>query len=278
MTGRRRIAVIWHEADRRRRLSSYLVHVYAQVWRELGHEVEFVFGCDRFVPADLAILHVDLSVVPEGYLDLARRYPRTVNGAVADIRKSVISRHRLGPADDFQGPVIVKSDLNCAGIPERRRDAAGTWRLPWSRPGPRFRSSRDYPIHERLADVPREIFDDPACVVERFLPERDGDLYCVRLYHFLGDRWTCSRLASPHPIVCGPTHCRVEPAEPHEEIVALRRELRFDYGKFDYVVRDGRAVLLDANKTPGAPAAMKRTPERLARWRERALGILSFLG
>jgi len=30
-----------------------------------------------------------------------------------------------------------------------------------------------------------------------------------------------------------------------------RRKLGFDYGKFDFVVHEGRAVLLDANKTPG---------------------------
>jgi len=31
-----------------------------------------------------------------------------------------------------------------------------------------------------------------------------------------------------------------------------RRKLGFDYGKFDYVVHEGRAHLLDANRTPGA--------------------------
>jgi hypothetical protein len=29
-----------------------------------------------------------------------------------------------------------------------------------------------------------------------------------------------------------------------------RRELGFDFGKLDFVLRDGKAVLLDANRTP----------------------------
>jgi hypothetical protein len=33
--------------------------------------------------------------------------------------------------------------------------------------------------------------------------------------------------------------------------VLERSRLGFDYGKFDYVMHEGRAVLLDANSTPG---------------------------
>ena len=38
--------------------------------------------------------------------------------------------------------------------------------------------------------------------------------------------------------------------EPHPAMREARRRLGFDYGKFDYVERDGGAVLLDANPTP----------------------------
>lgn len=40
-----------------------------------------------------------------------------------------------------------------------------------------------------------------------------------------------------------------------EELRAERHRLGFDYGKFDFVVRDGVAILLDANKTPWMPGA-----------------------
>lgn len=33
--------------------------------------------------------------------------------------------------------------------------------------------------------------------------------------------------------------------------VFCANRLGFDYGKFDFVMHEGRAVLLDANKTPG---------------------------
>jgi hypothetical protein len=281
---KRRIAVLFHEHDRRRDLSVYLIWHFARFWREAGHAVELVFGGGEHVPADVALVHVDLSVVPDAYLELARGYPITLNARVRDIRKSTLSRHRLRATDPYDGPVIVKSDLNNAGLPERRLARLGARaRSPFHRllnrcgelGHVRFRSARDYRIYERLGAVPRRDFADPAVVVERFVPERENGLYHVRVYHFLGDRHSCSRLGSVHPIVGGATACRIEPIEPHPEIVALRRGLAFDYGKLDYVVHDGRAILLDANKTP-AHASLPMTPERLARWRRRAEGLFSY--
>jgi hypothetical protein len=52
-----------------------------------------------------------------------------------------------------------------------------------------------------------------------------------------------------------------------EALRAERARLGFDYGKFDFVVVDGEAVLLDANRTPSAPppsAAMDRSNAHLA--------------
>ena len=89
---RRRIAILWHARDRTRRLDRYVITRFADYWREGGHEVRFVFGPGQFVPADIAVLHVDLSVVPEPYLELAARYPVGINGRVRDIRHSAFSR------------------------------------------------------------------------------------------------------------------------------------------------------------------------------------------
>lgn len=261
-----RIAVLCHEAERGWDLSSYLIHHFAGFWREEGHEVVFAFGADDFVPADLAILHVDLSVVPDAYMKLAGRYPVVLNARVRDIRKSSISRNLVARGDPWKGPVIVKSDLNCGGGPERMRGQ----HFPKS-----LHNSLDYRVYPRLRDVPRTCFRDPDLVVERFLPEREGELYCVRLFHFLGDCWSCSRMLSRQPIVNGRTECGVEAIETHPEIVALRHRLGFDYGKLDYVIHDGEPVLLDANKTVGV-GALSLTPERLERWRRRAAGIQSY--
>ncbi|MGH7386647.1 MAG: hypothetical protein ACREKG_15825, partial [Candidatus Rokuibacteriota bacterium] len=115
-----------------------------------------------------------------------------------------------------------------------------------------FPSWRDYIVFDRLADVPAFWFRDRHAVVERFRPEMDDDLYCLRMYQFLGDRWRCSRLASPHPLVKAGTSVRVDRIEPHPEIVAWREALEMDYGKLDYVIHEGEVVLLDVNKTTGA--------------------------
>ena len=115
----RRIAVLFHRKDRGRKIASYVVHDLAECWRRAGHHVAYLFGTDRMEPADLLLVHVDLSVVPDEYLAFAARYPIVLNGLVKDIRKSAFSTARLDASDDWDGPVIVKTDLNNAGRPER---------------------------------------------------------------------------------------------------------------------------------------------------------------
>jgi len=282
---RYRIALLFHEADRGRALASYIVHYFADVWREQGHTVSFSFGVDDFVPADIALLHIDLSVVPEAYLTHAARYPVALNGTVRDIRKSTFSRQLIAADDSWDGPVIVKSDLNCSGRPERTlRRAAAAQRSSAHRLLNRWQEWREglsslvqpYRIYERLDTVPGTLRTDARFVIERFLPEHDDDGYHLRVYHFLGDRSSCARLTGATPIVEGASAQRVTPIEPHPDIVAMRERLGFDYGKFDYVINDGRPVLLDVNKTT-AHADLPPTPERLARWRARADGIFSYL-
>ena len=73
------------------------------------------------MPADLILVHVDLSVVPEKYLAFASRYSIVLNGRLPDIRKSVVSTNLVGMRDSWTGPVIAKSDLNYGGRPERSR-------------------------------------------------------------------------------------------------------------------------------------------------------------
>jgi hypothetical protein len=122
--------------------------------------------------------------------------------------------------------------------------------------------------------VPESWWSRPELVIERFVPEREGEAYAVRNYQFLGDRWTCTRMLAPHPIVNRYTQVTVEDVEPHPAIQQMRHDLGFDYGKFDYfdyVVHEGEALLLDVNKTTGA--GMPPTPELQARRRIRAEGL-----
>jgi hypothetical protein len=280
---KRRIAILFHEAERKFPLNYVITH-FARLWHAEGNDVFYLFGVKQFVAADLVIVHVDLSVVPDEYLEFARQYPIVLNGEVKDIRKSTYSTLLLKPGDTYEGKVIVKSNLNYAGQPERARGVLP----PLDKPGvpdtptddqattaPVFRSPADYRIYDDLKEVPQAWFDEPDFVVEKFLPEMENGLYCLRHLHFLGDRMTGLRLTSPNPIVAGSTLTQTERIEPHPEIVELRKTMKFDYGKFDYVVHEGKAVLLDANKTVGA-GTVGTTPMIAAGREYRAKGIYSY--
>lgn len=289
----KRIAVLFHSGDRHYDPSRYIVHHLAEFWRADGHDVVYLFGVKRFVPADLILVHVDLSVVPEEYLEFSSRYPVALNSHVRDIRKSTISDNLIGPGDDWDGPVIVKSDLNYGGLPERLLQR--TWlerRWPRTRgirrmierlrrDSPPFADTTDYQIIERTADVPKDWFERPDTVVEKFLPEIEGGLYHIRVYHFLGDHWTCTRAGSVHPIVKASTNIRAEAVTPPGEVRQWREKLKLDYGKIDYLVHGGNVVLLDANKTTGAAQPSGDSPHmsrerRYARHRHRAEGLYGY--
>ncbi|HEX2877952.1 MAG TPA: hypothetical protein VHO25_00310, partial [Polyangiaceae bacterium] len=201
----KRIAVLVHENHHRIR-EDYMVDTYAKFWREDGHEVLTVVGVKEWVPADLVIVHVDLSVVPQEYLDFAARYPAALNARVRDIRKSSISQQLLKRGEGYTGPVIVKSDLNFGGVPDFLLGARRT---------PLFNGPRDYRVFPSLAAVPPNVFDHPDVVVEKFLPERIDDLYYMRAMVFVGDRISCTRMSSRLPIVNGRTQIHVEDVEPH---------------------------------------------------------------
>jgi glycosyltransferase involved in cell wall biosynthesis len=287
--GSRRIAVLFHAGDRDTNLSGYIVDHLARAWREDGYEVVYLFGTRRFVPADLVLVHVNLSVVPDEYLEFAARYPIALNGRLKDIRKSTTSRNLVRAGDPWDGPVIVKSDLNFGGSPERILHESWLHRRskPWrgvkrvtshlsgrANPAP-FSDWRDYLIYERLSDVPLEWFDTPDAVIERFRPELNDGLYHLRMYQFLGDRWSCTRLSSPDPLIKAQTSVDVEQIEPHPDVRRWRAELEMDYGKLDYVVNDGEAVLLDVNKTTGASSHIEDAELRRMR-RYQAEGLYRY--
>ena len=248
------IVLITHTYDNFRE-RSFLLGSLAGHWLDAGHDVSLAEGLGNWPDGDVAVMHVDLSVVPAAYSEAARRYAVVVNGAATDVRKKRVSRHVVTQDDGWTGPVIIKTDLNYSGIPEMhaaqmfRRDGKPA-DLP---PGPVVSTTRPYPILRSLGEVPREVWANPGLVVERFLPEQDARGYWVRAWVFFGDRERCTRYRGTHPIVKTATIVGREPAPVPEELRAERERLGFDYGKFDFVVHDGRATLFDANRTPSAP-------------------------
>jgi hypothetical protein len=280
------IALIFHEHEQNRSLPSFAIWHLAEIWRREGIKVNFLLGVKKYVPADMAILHVDLTMVPQEYTDFAHRYPVALNGNLRNIKKSLISRNKVGPDDGYEGRVIVKSELNYAGQPERK--LLGTplsrltfriaCRLPFYRskitgPGPHFKSPSDYIIQDSSHSVPRGWFNRDDILVEKFIPEMQDGLYCLRIYHFLGNRGVCILWKSGHPIVKSSTVTKREVVEVHPEIVKLTKSIGFDYGKFDYVMHEGKPVLLDANKTPGSA----NTAAFMAICPEWAKGIRAYL-
>lgn len=255
------IVVIVHRHDRLRRFNlrafgfrgQYLLHDILEVLRQRGHTITIQHGpTDRPPPGDLAILHVDATVVPPEYVELAARYPDCVNIAATDISKRRISGAMLHPGDTWDGRVIVKSNANFGGKAEARLNRIARRRSE-PEPFPDVRVVGEYRIFERLADVPAEAFDDPALIVERFIPETDPGGYALRFWVFCGNQERCNRFVSTHPLVKSSSVTGWTPVEVPEALRRKREELGFDYGKFDFVLHDGEPVLLDANKTLGRP-------------------------
>jgi hypothetical protein len=240
----RSIAILVHRYEAFEQ-TAYFMREFAKVWREQGILVTVVHGPHERVEADIAVLHVDMTAVPPEYLSLARRYGTCINGHVADISKRTVSRNLVRRNDGYVGPVIVKSDRNYGGRKEAELAARGV--LP-----PKFAAAfTDYALYDSASEVPAEVWANPDLVVERFLTERQDGLYCLRTWMFFGSKESGSIAFSPKPVVKSESVVRREPLEVvPEELRAIRQELAFDFGTFNYAVNEERVVLFDANRTP----------------------------
>jgi hypothetical protein len=224
--------------------------------RRLGVDVVDIYGIDAFVPADLLFVHYDRSLVPEAITRFAFKYPRHINAYATDIRKHLYADGLLTRESRYKGPVIVKSTLNYGGQPEanartllaRVHQRAG--RLVGLRNVPLMRSKNDYRIFDDIRDVPGNYFSEHY-VVQKFLPESDGEKNILREYIFLGDYHFENVERSSRLIINEDEHVSCGPFEPHERLLDMRRKLKLDYGKIDYTMIDGQPFIFDANKTLG---------------------------
>lgn len=239
----------------------------AELWREKGFTV--TIGPDYAPDADVCLLHHNLTRLDPATLPRPPDGARVVNGTALDISKRLYSSLILKPGDDWRGPVIVKTNRNYFGLPEARAAnklreheaksmAAGA---AWGEAG--ILPYKQYPVLRRITEVPDWVWRDEQLLVERFAPEREDGLFCMRGWIFLGSQGYGYRVFSSEPIVKTANMARYDilddvPAVLHD----YRRQLRLDYGKFDYVQHEGRVFLIDANKTPslatGAPSPRVR--------------------
>lgn len=252
------IAILPHKHDGFKERVFFLREM-ARVWSENGFTVHVLADPSEQADADLAIMHIDLTVVPEEYLVAAERFPRVLNGDVRDVSKRVISENILSRGDEYSGPVIVKTNRNYGGASEARLAAmsanagdglSNKWRFQhWSHQE-QLSSSR-YPVLDSIAEVPPGVWRNEYLIVERFLPERSDDFYCLRTWVFFGDKETNSICYANEPIIKSKNVIRREPVkEVPDELRKIREKLKFDFGKFDYAISDGCVVLYDANPTP----------------------------
>ena len=235
--------------------TSHALSALADLWRQRGHDVVFVRGTEA-VEADLAIVHVDLSVVPRSFARWARSYPCAVNDRILDIRKTAFGARRVRWGDSYDGPVFVKSVFNAAAFPERKRRARSPLMRALRRSvglsaEPRLDFIKRYRHYASARQVSWKTWIDPTLIVQPFVPEREGEWYFTRRCFGLGSKAVSYRLGDRTPIVEGGDPAAFEWVENASEVLSFRQKIGLDYGVIDYTLHEGAPVILDVNKTPG---------------------------
>ena len=252
---------ILHHAQSSLIRSGYMIGPISDRWRDRGAEVIDIIGTGTSVPVDVLLCHVDLSVVPEEYRRFAQNHQRVINMSAHDIRKRSYLNDLVGADDPYSGPVIVKSNLNHGGLPERLlepqrtgrgRIASGILRKLRRRIGMagEIRYKSDYVIYQERSSVPRVRFRDGS-VIQPFRPERlDGD-FVLREYYFFGDIEILSTEVGSDAVLTSGRQVECRQASPPPEVRAIRDRLKLDYGKIDFSCPDGEVIVYDANKCVG---------------------------
>jgi hypothetical protein len=90
----------------------YVIHLLMEKWRKWGFDVEVSSDTGATVgPNTLVIPHVDSTQTPAEYRRFFSRCDLILNRSVVDISKRRISRNLLKEPIEYEGPVIVKTDL-----------------------------------------------------------------------------------------------------------------------------------------------------------------------
>lgn len=262
----------------------YAIDHYAAFWRKSGHRVIDHVGVDNVPNADIAVVHIDLTVIPQQYVDLIEELPRVINGQILDVSRRRYSQLLLDKNSRYEGAVIVKTNRNHGGFPEQKaiwrktRFPGKAWgaiqklignkrNFPARKAIGRIAKSHDkswdsiqtisahrYPIFEDIESVPDGVWTNDNLIVERFLTNRNDELYEVRYYEFFGDKEIGGRLTSHDPIVKFGNCISDEEIPVPDEARQWRKQLAIDFGRLEYLEADGRRYLIDVNKTEGGGA------------------------
>jgi hypothetical protein len=125
--------------------------------------------------------------------------------------------------------------------------------------------------------VPAGVWDNQNLVVQRLYTERDEDgLYCLRFWYVPGDRDYHIVCKANDPVIKGRNIIKRQAVEIETPVCLLsaRQRLGVDFGRFDYILKNGEAVILDVNRTPTMPAASIGYYRR--QWLDLAGGIFNY--
>ncbi|MDX6766653.1 MAG: hypothetical protein SFU85_07675 [Candidatus Methylacidiphilales bacterium] len=273
----RRTLLMAHEALGGTRHGGYLVSAMRPIWESWGCRILDVDSPHHWPGADAVFVHVDLTFVPSGYAKEATRYATTLNARADSIAKRTCTSGVIRSGDGYEGPVMVKTNLNHAGIPEvrqwNRQHPPARWprltnRWPFRKnaadPPPPSLSKESYTVFASPRLVPPGIYDNPEWVVQRFCTERYGDEFVLREYYFLGEAECLRTEIGREPIFTSGRLIHHAAGPIHGELRSLRQKLGLDYGKIDYVMEDGKPFIFDVNKTIGADTPPTKASKELA--------------
>ena len=258
-----RIAVITHEHDRFQSRRDVLLRQdspYHAVRPSGGAEKAWPFGADsaRAFVKDARRRYRGAACRCDGDTGgLCRVCARiSVLPQSRRVRHLQASDQRRGPqrtATHWDGPVIVKSNLNNRGTPETAAQPAIQARGQGRAFSGACGHSHHYEVYASLAEVPPEMLRCvPTWSWRSSFPNRAPDGFAARFWVFCGDRERCTRYVSPQRLVKGDGH---DPARACSRFptncAPAASSSASTTANSTFVMHEGRAVLLDANKTPG---------------------------
>ncbi len=230
---------------------TYAIDHYALRWREAGYHVIDHIGLGDIPNADLVFVHIDLSVIPQEYIEFIKKIPNTVNGQIFDISRRSFSQILLSQNDPYSGRVIVKTDANYGGLPEsflKKKKLYNKVFKRWST----IKALNKYRIFDSIKKVPKGVWNNNNLIVEPYLYDEENGIYSVSYYMFFGDKEISGRLTSPDEPLLKFDNCATDELIPlPDEVKQWRKDLKIDFGRFDYLEKNGKYFLIDVNKTEG---------------------------
>lgn len=279
--------------DRASTPMEYAIDHYVLRWEAAGYRVINHIGIVDVPDADILVVHINLTVIPQEYVDIIAKFPLVINGKILNISKRLFSHLLLSKTDTYKGPVIVKTNANFGGTPENDKlnQSHQSNRVLISDKFPKkllnqLRTIRNlllkfpittlitqfikgfwyrqpvqkwdklkkinplfYPIFKDIHSVPNGVWKNTNLIVERYINK--GELFYVYCCVFFGDKEITHRLESPNPIVKYSNSVSVKQIQVPDEVRQWQKDLKIDFGRFDYLECEGRYFLIDINKTEG---------------------------